>query len=68
MQQAYFILYFRKSHNTPLVPPPQKKKKNLRSLCFQFLLGHLHVPREIKCNHYAKFWWGEHDVLWDLRK
>ena len=43
---------------------------------FQFLLGHLHAPREIENNHYAKFWGvggggggaGKHDVLWDLGK
>ena len=30
--------------------------KNLHSHCFRFLLGHLHVPREIKYNYYyAKF-------------
>ena len=38
---------------------------------FRFLLGHLHAPREIENNHYAKFFFwggGEHDVLWDLGK
>ena len=30
--------------------------KNLHRPCFRFLLGHLHVPREIEYNHYAKFW------------
>ena len=54
LPSSTYILYFLKSHNTPLSPPPQKK--NLHSHCFLFLLGHLHVPREIKYNHHAKFW------------
>ena len=40
------------SHNTPLLPPP----KILHNHCFQVLLGHEDVLREIKNNAYANFW------------
>ena len=39
---------------TSFTSPPSKKK--LHRHCFRFLLGHLHVPREIEYNHIAKFW------------
>ena len=45
-------------HNTPLLPP-----KYLHRLCLRFPLGHVHVPREIANNDYAKFLRGERDVL-----
>ena len=54
------IHYLHKSHNTPLLPP-----KNLHSHCFQLLLGHFHVPREITNNGYAKVLVGSTGVLWD---
>ena len=40
---------------TPLRPPPKKKEKIFRHLCFSFLLGITGVPREIENNAYAKF-------------
>ena len=36
-----------------LVPPPAKKR--LHNHCFQFLMGIIDIPREIKDNCYAKF-------------
>ena len=42
---------FAQSHNTPLLPP-----KILQNHCFQVLLGHEDILREIKNNAYANFW------------
>ena len=39
------------SHNTPCLPP-----KILHKHCFQFLLGRLKHPGELKNRGYAKFW------------
>ena len=40
--QRLLFLYLHKSHDTPPLPP-----KILHNHCFQFLLGHEDVPREI---------------------
>ena len=39
------------SHNTPCLPP-----KILHKHCFQFLVGRLKHPGELKNRGYAKFW------------
>ena len=53
------ILYWHKSHKTPLLPPPPppspRPKKNCIGIVFVSLLGHLHVPGEMANNEYAKF-------------
>ena len=44
------ISHFQTAHNTLCMPP-----NILNKHCFQFLLGHTVVPKEIKNNAYAKF-------------
>ena len=45
------------SHNAPHLPPPPPppKKKKLRTFGFQFLLGRLQYPEDMKNKGYAKF-------------
>ena len=49
-QTKSIMVFLKVANKTPLLPP-----KNLHWHCFRFLLSHLHVPREIKYNHYANF-------------
>ena len=42
------------SHNAPHLPPPPPKKK-MRTFGFQFLLGRLQYPEDMKNKGYAKF-------------
>ena len=46
------IDHFHRDHNAPCSPPA---KKRLHNHCFQFLMGIIDIPREIKDNCYAKF-------------
>ena len=49
------------SHNAPYLPPThtkkkkKKKKKKMRTFGFQFLLGRLQYPEDMKNKRYAKF-------------
>ena len=47
----FFVRHLLISHNAPYLP-----FKILHKHCFQFLLGRLYYPGELKNKGYAKFW------------
>ena len=67
-QNFFFIRQLQISHNAPYLPP-----KIFQKHCFQFLLGRLQYPEEMKNKGYAKmfFFWGGggemvHDVIFAI--